>query len=387
MLSVLWPIVPVALAASQLGTPGKIVEKVPCPSDPTQTYSLYLPSAYATTRSWPLLIVFDPGGHGARAAEVFREAAERFGWIVAASETSRNGPWDLTVKAINAMWPALLGGYAIDERRVYTAGHSGGATAAWMIARETGRIAGVIASGQPGPGQDAFKNAAFAWFGAAGRADFNYMEVKGIDERLGRSRVPHRMEFFDGGHQWPPADVAVAAIGWMELLAMKDGRRARDPVLAAQILAADMARARSAEQRGRLTDAWRAYRSIESYGGMIDVSAAEARRKLIESDQRYKTLRKDEARADNRERRETDNVQRMIAALPEVGAPPVQRLRSDLRLDALIKSSRGDSSEAEAARRSLALIRVQLATLIRELQERGDGRTRVLQNLLDSMPR
>jgi hypothetical protein len=211
--------------------------------------------------------------------------------------------------------------------------------------------------------------------------------VKGIDERLGRSRVPHRMEFFDGGHQWPPADVAVAAIGWMELLAMKDGRRARDPVLAAQILAADMARAGFAEQNGRLTDASRAYRSIESYGGMIDVSAAETRRKLIESSARYKTLRKEEARADDRERRETDNVQRMIAALPEEGAPPVQRLRAELPLDAHMKSAGGDSSEAEAARRSLALIRVQLATLIRELQERGDGRTRLLQNLLDSMPR
>src|SRR5678815_5301907 len=74
--------------------PGKLVEHVTCPADPSQTFSLYLPSAYETTRRWPLLLVFDPGGRGARAAEVFRDAAERYGWIVAASENSRNGPWE-----------------------------------------------------------------------------------------------------------------------------------------------------------------------------------------------------------------------------------------------------------------------------------------------------
>ena len=77
------------------------------------------------------------------------------------------------------MWPALLGGYAVDERRVYTAGHSGGATVAWMLARQTGQIAGVIASGQPNPGvADQRKESAFAWFGAAGHSDFNFIEVK-----------------------------------------------------------------------------------------------------------------------------------------------------------------------------------------------------------------
>lgn len=113
------------------------------------------------TRRWTLL-VFDPAERGARAADVFREAAERFGWIVAASENSRNGPWEPTLRAMNAMWPALLGGYAVDERRVYTAGHSGGATV--------------------------------AWFGAAGHSDFNFIEVKGIDARLARGGGAHRVE-------------------------------------------------------------------------------------------------------------------------------------------------------------------------------------------------
>jgi dienelactone hydrolase len=385
MLSVLWPIVAAMLAGPQ-AIPGRIVEHVPCPADPSQTYSLYLPSNYDTARRWPLVIVFDPGGRGARAAEVFRQAAERYGWIVAASETSRNGPWEPTVKAINAMWPALLGGYAVDERRVYTAGHSGGATAAWLIARQSGQIAGVIASGQPHVDAAAGKAIGFAWFGAAGRGDFNFIEVKEIDATLARSRTPHRIEFFDGGHEWPPADLTMRAFGWMELLAMKDGRRPRDLALASQVFAEDMARAIDAEQQSRLTEAWRSYEAIAAaYDGLVDVSQAATRRHALESDERFKKMRKLEERADGRERNQAKAVARMLAGLPPENLPPLQELRGQLQLVSLGKAATGDSYEAASARRSIALIRMQLSTLIREMQAQGDARTATLQRLLNSM--
>jgi dienelactone hydrolase len=381
----LWPIVAFVLAGAQ-AAPGKLVEGVACPSDPAQTYSIYLPSNYETTRRWPLLIVFDPGGRGPRAAEVFRAAAERYGWIVAASETSRNGPWEPTLRAVNAMWPALLGGYAVDVRRVYTAGHSGGATVAWMIAQQTGQVAGVITSGQPYPGPEDGKRPGFAWFGTAGHADFNFIEVKGIDARLARSHATHRMEFFDGAHQWLPADLTFRALGWLELLAMKDGRRPRDAELAAEVYAGDMARARAAEDNGRLIEAWQSYDSLAaSYSGILDVGEAEARRKIVESDARYKAMRKIEERADSRERNETNTVARMFSRLPVEDLPPLQELRRRLHLDSLDKAARGDSYDAASARRSIALIRVQLSSLIRELRQKGDARTAMLQRLVDSM--
>jgi pimeloyl-ACP methyl ester carboxylesterase len=385
MFSLAWPIVALVASGPQ-AAPGKLVEGVPCPSDPAQTYSIYLPSSYTPAKRWPLLIVFDPGGRGPRAAEVFRAAAERYGWIVAASETSRNGPWEPTLRAVNAMWPALLGGYAVDDKRVYTAGHSGGATVAWMIARQTGKVAGVIASGQPYPGVEEGKDIGFAWFGTAGHADFNFIEVKGIDARLARSRAPHRVEFFDGGHQWLPAELTIRALGWLELLAMKDGRRPHDGALAADTLAGDMALARAAEENGRLTEAWRSYDAlIASYSGLLNVGEAESRRKTIESDARYKTMRKVEERADSRERTETNTVARMFTTLPVEELPPLQELRRQLHLDSLAKAARGDSYDAASARRSLTLIRVQLSSLIRELQEKGDARVAILQRIVDSM--
>ena len=365
---------------------GVLVEHVSCPSDTTQTYTLYLPSAYQTTRAWPLLLVFDPGARAARAAEVFREAAERFGWIVAASENSRNGPWEPTLRAVNAMWPALLGGYAVDQRRVYTAGHSGGATVAWLVAQQTGQIAGVIASGQPNPESQIAKGKQFAWFGSAGHGDFNFLQVKNLDAGLEEAKATHRVEFFDGGHQWPPSDIALRALAWMEVLAMKDGRRPRDLDLAKTILADDVSRARALEDRGLLTEAWRSYRTIvTTYTGLLDVTDADRRLRTIEADNKFKDARKLEERADRREQQEIYAIGKVVAQLGADDPPLAAQLRSQLNLDSLEKASHGEGYEAASATRSIALVRIQLSTAARDLREKHDVRADLVQRVLDSI--
>ena len=61
---------------------GEMVEGITCHSDPTQTYTLYIPSAYTSDQRLPVLLVFDPRGRSLLAAELFRDAAETYGWIV-----------------------------------------------------------------------------------------------------------------------------------------------------------------------------------------------------------------------------------------------------------------------------------------------------------------
>src|SRR5512143_3793124 len=80
--------------------PGSTVEGVVCPSDPTQTYTLYLPPKYDRSRRWPLLLVFDPRGRGTLAAELFRDSAAAYGWIIVSSDNTRSdGPWEPNARA------------------------------------------------------------------------------------------------------------------------------------------------------------------------------------------------------------------------------------------------------------------------------------------------
>src|SRR4249919_553159 len=133
-------------ASAQTLQRGQIVEAVTPLGDATQSYALYLPSTYSADRPWPILIGFHPGARGRAIVDTYREAAERYGFIVAGSNTSRNGPWEVSLRAANAMFQDIGQRFAVDGKRIYLTGHSGGSRVALQIALANKTIAGVIAS-------------------------------------------------------------------------------------------------------------------------------------------------------------------------------------------------------------------------------------------------
>ena len=98
---------------------GQIVERLVCLSDPNQSYALYLPSNYSPDLKWPILYAFDPGARGKVPVERYREAAEKYGWIIVGSNNSRNGPFQPSVDAWNAIVKDTHERFAIDDGRVY----------------------------------------------------------------------------------------------------------------------------------------------------------------------------------------------------------------------------------------------------------------------------
>src|SRR5690349_4518491 len=100
---------------------------VTCEADSSQSYALYVPSTYTPDREWKLILAFDPGARGRTGVERFEAAAEKYGYIVAGSYNSRNGPWNTSMDAARAMADDVSNRYRINPKRVYTAGQSGGA--------------------------------------------------------------------------------------------------------------------------------------------------------------------------------------------------------------------------------------------------------------------
>ena len=219
-------------AAAQDPPRGQIVDDVRCAADPTQSYSLYLPSTYAPSRAWSLLMGFHPAARGRVIVEKYRAAAEAYGYIVAASNNSRNGEWGASAQAVAAMSADLATRFAIDPARVYLTGMSGGARVAMQVALGKNRIAGVIASSAGYPDARPRASVPFAVFGTAGTDDFNYSEMRQLERAL---KTPHRLVIFEGGHSLPPDPVATDAIEWMELQAISSGLRTRDEALVARL--------------------------------------------------------------------------------------------------------------------------------------------------------
>ena len=272
-----------SLAAAQAATAefptGRIVEKVACLADPSFTYSLYLPSAYTRERRWPVLLVFDPAARPTLGAELFREGAERFGWIVLSSGETRSAGVTMrhNVNAAIAMLGDADRRFATDRKRYYATGFSGGATLAWMVGREAGHLAGVIGCG--GPYQEGVlpATATYDHFGAAGLLDFNHADMLRIDRLLGEGGAAHRLEIFPGPHSWMPAQLAAEAVAWMEAQAFRRGLRERDDDLLAALYAADCDRARALEASREPVLAMRRWQSVTAtFDGLLNVDEPRA---------------------------------------------------------------------------------------------------------------
>lgn len=216
---------------------GRVLDRVECGADATQSYALYIPSNYSADRPWPVIFCFDPGARGLMPVERLKVAAEKYGYLVAASLNSRNGPWAQNLAAANAMIRDVTTHFSVDRGRIYTAGMSGGARVASSLA--LGGVAhGVIACGAgfPIPLEQLPARLPFAFFGVTGTEDFNHAELQRVDAELSRRRTPHRIVSFDGGHVWAPATVLTEAVEWLEVQAMRAGARTKDPALIANLL-------------------------------------------------------------------------------------------------------------------------------------------------------
>ncbi len=188
-------------AAAQELPRGEIVDGVECQQDRSQHYVLYLPSYFNPSRQWPVILVFDPGGRGRQGVERYREAAEKYGYVVAGSNNSRNGPWTVGLQAAAAMTEDIKRRLPINSKRMYTAGMSGGARVAIMVAENSTEIAGVFAS-SAGYSTSFHKSERFPIFGTAGTEDFNYREMRAVQQLM---TSPRRVEVFEGGHTWLPS--------------------------------------------------------------------------------------------------------------------------------------------------------------------------------------
>lgn len=257
---------------------GRINERVVCKNNPDQSYALYLPSSYSPTRAWPLVAAFDPGARGNAPVEHFREAAELYGYIVCGSNNSRNGPLPPSAEAARAMLGDVAGRFSIDQKQVYLTGFSGGARAATAIAIWlTGQVAGVIGCGAGmAEGIEPSSKLPFAFYGTVGNEDFNYAEMKELDRILESAGVAHRVEVFEGGHDWAPPDSCLRAVEWMQLQAMKSGRRSRDDAFIDRLFNRAQKDANANESAGRGYEAYIGYAQIAvDFKGLRDTSVIE----------------------------------------------------------------------------------------------------------------
>jgi predicted esterase len=324
---------------------GAVTPSVVCASDARFSYAVYVPAGYDPARSWPILFVFDPRGRGPHAAGVFQEAAAAHGLIVASSnDTASDDPAAPNAAAVTAVWTDAHARFAIDPARRYAAGFSGtGRLAVRLGLSRPGALAGAIAAGSRLLMDVGRQRWPFAFFGAAGDADFNHPAMWALDEQLAANGTPHRTANFDGGHEWMPPSLALEAFDWMAVKAVGAGpdvvRRLRDSAAG---------RARALEAAGRAGEALLVWEGLAADLGAADVAGEMAR---LGAAARRERDRFRGVVARDREWIDAANVS--INTLAQDPPPPLPRLLRDLKADGLAKDAAGGDRVAalSAARR------------------------------------
>lgn len=347
---------------------GVLHPKVACAADPGQTYALYLPTSYREGIPAPVVFIFEPAARGPLPVKIAQQAAEQYGYILIASNNSRNGPFGPQIEAAQALWKDAHDRFSIDPKRVYMAGFSGGSRFATMFASRCGGCAaGVIASGAAfTSGLDPKSATKFLYFGAIGREDFNFPEYLQIKPKLKDAGWTYHIRRFDGAHEWAPADVWLEAFEWFNLQAMKSGTMPKDEKFIAAAYARALARAAAQSNDLERYMAWS--QAAVDFTGLIDVSDARRQASALENSKTVKDLAK-------HERSDAELQQRLagqIASVLEGLKDPETRTEASHELRSLFENLRTMAQNEKDPRKQLVAKRTRMQEFIHAYESGQD---------------
>ena len=196
---------------------GQILSSVTCKDDTNFNYVLFLPSKYSLHGKYPVLFLFDPHANGIIPVKKYKSIADSLSLILIASNNSQNGQDPgVSQQIFEKLFSDAAARFAINQSEIYTCGLSGGARVAVLLAMQNAFVTGAIGCGAGFPSEN-LPNRAFAYVGIAGTQDFNYPEMLQLDSLLNQTYFPHVMLYFNGKHEWPPADVLYKSLQYILL--------------------------------------------------------------------------------------------------------------------------------------------------------------------------
>ncbi len=203
---------------------GTIVDTVKCIGNEDQSYALYLPEAYGNTTDLPIMFLLDPGARGSFPLKNFKYAAEKYGYIIACSNNSRNGPIEYVLESARSMIDDALTRFTVDKARIYSGGFSGGARSAITLSVLYKEFVGVVGCGagmDPGtPFHQPTKNSDFDYVSIVGNQDMNFLELHKLKTHLTSMGINNRLLKFDGTHEWPDSLQIIEAFSWLQVFGM-----------------------------------------------------------------------------------------------------------------------------------------------------------------------
>jgi pimeloyl-ACP methyl ester carboxylesterase len=228
---------PAATTAQTPATPtetprvvGKLVPMEPVSGAEGSSYAYYLPKNYNPAKRLPFVIFFDSHGRGKDPVHQYESLADQYGMLLVGSNNSKNGQQPLEGVAIyDEILKDLAQKFSIDRTRITVSGFSGGGRVAGSLGQLRPEISSVISCSA---GFQTRFNDKFNYYAIVGKKDFNYQELRQLEDKLDAGYEPHYIHYWDGGHEWPSVAVMRDAFEFVTLREMKVGKPGVDSLVA-----------------------------------------------------------------------------------------------------------------------------------------------------------
>ena len=204
---------------------GTIVDSLKINDTISESFGLYLPKKFETNKKWPVVFLFDAKGKGKQVLLMFAQAAEKHGYILAASNSVYDSlPMSENILRSSRMMNTVLTLLPVDSRRIYTSGFAEGAKFASVLPVVIKNIEGVLSIGAPLANTDVLtvKNP-FHYIGVVDVDDYNLIEMQVNEKLLNGLRFSNELFVYEQGSEPSPLKYIDTALEVFSLNAMAKG--------------------------------------------------------------------------------------------------------------------------------------------------------------------
>ena len=275
---------------------GVVIDSFPTQDSISSQLKLYLPNNFEVTRTWPLLFICDLEGDVVRAMRYLSPAADRNGYILAASGATRDSS-SLTDKVllINSTLEKLKELLPIDRDRIYTAGYDRGGQLATLIPSLIRPVRGVLSVSSILPNLELINpKQPFDYVGVMGRADYQYLSLVDDEQVLDQRKIPNHLVYHPGTHERPEPIYMEYALQALDLMAMKGKGAEPDTALIRSNYNRYQSYILKLEDKGELLLAMdQVEEGLALFDDLADTDWLKNRRKYIRANRDYKDQKRE----------------------------------------------------------------------------------------------
>ncbi|SHI48846.1 hypothetical protein SAMN04487911_102226 [Arenibacter nanhaiticus] len=279
---------------------GGVVNTVPVGATGSESFSLYLPTSFEGSKTWPIVYIFDLNGKGGRAIHKYREVAEKQGVILAASNnlsdslsTSENIA--ITGRMLNTVIKIL----PIQKYRTYAFGFDNGARLASVLPIFIQEIKGVISAGAAYPNLELLDSRIpFHFIGIVGTEDYSYSEMKAGVKMFDKYKYSNNLLVFNGGHQWPSVDYLNTSLDILTLSGMEKGAIEKSTTFINDSYDRNIQEVQALIASNKLTQAENLMGElIDVYRNLREVDQLKDQHRSLRKDKQFKAMKRNEKNA------------------------------------------------------------------------------------------